>query len=287
MPFTSAANTGTTEMDFISSIVQEELVRASKLRATVRDYSSMADKGIKSIDLPRFDAHFTAPAAQNPDGATAAAEKTVDFAVDTIDLDDWTNLNYIIPDRVSQQTRINLEAELAASAGKAYGNYLDDQIIVQLKLASASAPDHLVQMTGASNLVITLAYLVKARKLLNIQNVSENDRFCLLSPEQEEAMLNLDNFIDASKYGGRQALLDGEIGRIYGMTVIVHNGLSGAEAIIYQREAVGIAVQQEVKFESRRSDLALQRTEYSFAMGMGQAVLENGVKQVFLNSTGA
>lgn len=290
MAFTSAANTGPTEMDFISSIVQEELIRSAKLRPTVTDYSSMADKGIKSIDIPRFDTHFANPVVQNPDGETPAAESTLAFDVDTIDLNDWTNLHYRIPDRVSQQTRINLEAELAASAGKTYGNYLDDQIIAQLRLAAdgtGGLPDHRIQLSGGTNDEITLADITTARMLLNKANVSENDRFLLVSPEQEKAMLDLDNFVRANEYGSREALIEGEIGRVYGMRVIVHNGLNPAEAIAYQKGACGIAVQQEVKFESRRSDLALQRTEYSFAMGMGQTVLEQGVKQVLLNSTGA
>lgn len=288
--FTSAANTAATEMDVISSIVQEELVQASLLRPTVLDYSSMAQKGIKSIDLPRFDAATSlSPAAQNADGVTETAGQTVNFPVDTIDLSDWTSIPYEIPDRVSQQSMINLEAELAKSAGKRYGEYMDDQIIVKLRLAadgSASLPDHKLDLDGTDGTnaatAITLAAIAKARRLLNRQNVPQSERFLVIPPEQEEVLINLDNFRNADKYGAREALLQGEIGQIYGFRVIVHNGLASNEACAYHKEAVAVAVQQEVRFETRRATLKLQKTEYSFAMGMGQTVLSEGRKQVHL-----
>ena len=77
----TTTQTGTTQMDFIMSIVQEELIRSAKLRPTVVDLSSQADKGVQNIDIPRFDSHFSAPSALNPDGVTPTASKTVDFAV--------------------------------------------------------------------------------------------------------------------------------------------------------------------------------------------------------------
>jgi N4-gp56 family major capsid protein len=288
--FTSASNTGVTEDQVIASIVQEELIQASMLRPTVTDLSSFADKGVKAIDWPRFDASTSlGPAAQNPDGVTENAGQTVDFAVDTLNLNDWTSIPYEIPDRVSRQTRINLEAELARSAGRRYGEYMDDQIIVQLRLAAdgtGSLPDHEIDLDGAdaqgTASAITLDGIAKARRLLNRANVPQSDRFMVIPPEQEQVLIGLDNFRNADKYGSREALLSGEIGQIYGFRVIVHNGLNSNEACMYHRSAVAVAVQQEVKFETRRATLKLQKTEYSFALGMGQQVLDEGRRQVHM-----
>lgn len=281
--FTSAANTGTTEMDVISSIVQDELKRSAKLRPTITDRSDMAMKGVKSIDLPRFDSSFAGPQPQNPDGVTETAGQTLDFAVDTIDLNDWTSIVYKIPDRVSQQTMINLEGELAASAGKDYGNYVDDQIIAQLRLAAVAQQIGIEDNdTPALGAKLVLEDISKARRLLNRANVSQDDRYMLVPPEMEEDIINLDNFRNADKYGSREALLQGEVGQIYGFRVIVHNGLAANEAIAYHKTACAVAVQQEVRFETRRLPLGLQATEYSFAMGMGQVVLDSGKRQVYL-----
>lgn len=282
--FTSAANTGATEMDVISSIVQEELIQASLLRPTVVDLSSMASKGVKSIDWPRFDtASSLSPAAQNVDGVTETAGQTVNFEVDTLNLSDWTSIPYEIPDRVSTQSMINLEAELAKSAGRRYGEYLDDQIIAQLRLASSSAPDHEIGFgsdTSGVGADISLDDIAKARKLLNRANVPQSDRYLVIPPEQERVLIGLDNFRNADKYGSRDALLKGEIGEIYGFRVIVHNGLNSNEVLAYHKTACAVAIQQEVKFETRRATLKLQKTEYSFAMGMGQKVLDEGRRNI-------
>ena len=285
----TTANTGPTEMDLILSIVQEELIRKAKLRPTVVDLSSQAEKGLKSIEIPRYDSHFANPAAQNPDGETATATQTVDFDTDVLDLDKWVTLPYDIPDRISRQSRVNLEAELAGSAGRTFGKYIDDELIVALRAAAdgtGGLPDHRIQLSGGTNDEITLEDITEARRLLNVADVSEDDRVLLVSPDQEKVMLNIDNFIKANEYGSREGLLDGEIGRVFGFRVMVHNGLASAEAIAYQKQAVAYAMQKDMMFESRRATLGLQKTEYAFSAGWGTVTLEQGVKQVLLNSTG-
>ncbi len=283
----TTTQTGTLEMDLILSVVQEELIRAGKLPATVRDLSSSVEKGLKSIDIPRYDTHFNNPAAQNADGTTPVASQTVDFAVDSLDLDKWVTLPYEIPDRISQQSRVNLEAELAASAGRTFAKYIDDELIVALRAASAATPDHITQLQGGTNDEITLDNIAEARELLNKADVNESDRFLVISPTQERIMLNIENFIKANEYGSRDALLNGEVGKVFGFRVMVHNGLADAEAIAYQRDAVAMAMQKSIKFESRRAQLGLQKTEYAFSAGWGTVTLEQGVKQVLMNSTGA
>jgi N4-gp56 family major capsid protein len=286
-PFTAAANTGATEMELILSIVQEELVRSGKLLPTVRDFSASVEKGVKSIEIPRFDSHFANPAAQNPDGATATAFQTVNFDVDVLPLDKWVTLPYAIPDRVSMQTRIQLEAELAASAGKTFGRYMDDEIIAKLRLAadgSGTLPNHVQNFSGQDG-KIEIADIAKARMLLNRAHVSEQDRYLLISPEQESKMLSIPNFIRADQYGAREALLDGEIGRVMGFRVMAHTGLLATEAIAYQKQAVGYAVQKGIKYETKRDDLRLQRDQVAFSAGWGTVLLERGVKQVHLSET--
>lgn len=282
--FTSAANTGVTEMDVIASIIQDELIQASVLRPTVTDLSSMATKGVKQIDWPRIDASTSfAPSAQNPDGVTENAGQTVNFEVDSLTLSDWSAIVYEIPDRVSTQSMVNLEAELAKSAGRRYGEYMDDQIIAQLRLASSASPDHELGLgsdTTGVGTAIGLDDIAKARMKLNRANVPQNDRFFVIPPEMERTLIGLDNFKNADSYGSREALLKGEIGEVYGFKVIVHNGLNSNEALAYHKSACAVAVQQEVKFETNRASLKLQKTEYSFALGMGQKVLDEGRRNI-------
>jgi len=285
-PVTSAFATSATENDVILSIVQDELLREAKLRPTVIDLSSQVSKGDKSVSVPKFSASFAGPAAQNPDGLTATEYQSPTFDVDTIDLDKWQTLPYRVPDRVSMQTKMPLEAELARSAGQQMGIYVDDQIIAQLRLASTATPDHNIDLDGSaasgSATALTLEGISKARELLNRQNLPSSDRWLVIPPELEKDLIDLDQFRNADKYGSREAILEGEIGKIYGFRVMVHNGLNANEACAYHRSAVGIAMQMEIKFETQRAEVTLQATDYAFSLGMGDTVMDGGRRQVYM-----
>ena len=285
---TSAGSTAATENDVILSIVQDELLRAAKLRPTVMDLSSQVSKGDKSVDVPKFTTSFTGPADQNPDGETTTDFQAPVFGVNALALDVWKNLPYRVPDRVSTQTVIALEAELAKSAGTAMGNFIDDRIIARLRTASTT-PDHDRALDGgatggAGPTDISLAGISTARQLLNRANVPDNDRWLVIPPEQEKALIDLDNFTNANQYGSREGLLEAEIGKIYGFRVMVHNGLAANEACAYHKSAVAIAMQREIKFESQRADVRLQATDYSFSLGMGDQVMDGGKRQVYMHS---
>jgi len=285
-PVTSAFATAATEMELILSIVQDELDRNSFLRPTVMDLSAQATKGVKSVDVPKFTSSFSGPTTQNPDGLTETEFQSPVFGVDSIALNKWVNLPYRVADRVSTQTMLSLEAELAKSAGSKMGIYIDDQIIIRLKQASAAAPDHLRGLGGGTTAgvgaAITLEAISTSRQLLNRSNVPQQDRWLVVPPEQEKALIDLDNFRNADKYGSRDALIRGEIGEIYGFRVLVHNGLAANEALAYHKNSVAVAVQKEVKFESQRADVRLQATDYSFSMGMGDAVLNDGKMNIYM-----
>lgn len=283
------STTAATERDLVLSIVQDELNRNNFLRPTIMDLSSQAVKGAKTIDVPKFTSGMPAPQAQNADGLTPVDLQAAVFSVDTITLNKWQNLAYRVPDRQSMQSAIAVEAELAKSAGARMGEYIDDQIIANLRLASAAAPDHDRALDGgvlggAGATEITLAGISKARELLNRANVPQTDRWLVIPPEQEKALIDLDNFRNADKYGSREALLKGEIGEIYGFRVMVHNGLSSNEACAYHSSCSAVAVQQEISFESQRADVTIQATDYSFKLGMGDTVLDGGKRQVYMHS---
>jgi len=279
----SANSTAATEREIILSIVQDELLRASMLRPTVTEYP--ANPGEKSVSIPKFSASFDGPADINTDGATVSDFQDIAFAVDTIDLTEHKAIPYRITDRASLQSSVNVKAEAAKSAGKQMGIYMDDQIIARLREASAATPDHKIDLDGAAvagvATALTLDGITEARRLLNVQNLN-SERWMVLSPDLEKDLLDLDQFRNAEKYGSREALLNGEIGRVYGFRVMVHNGVSSNEAFAYEKEAVGIAVQQEVKFEEQRADVRLQATDYAFTMLMGSVVLDGGKKVVHL-----
>lgn len=278
---TSSANTGSTEATLIAKIVQDALNDAAMLRPTVTDYSALASEGLKQIEIPKWSSGLSGPAAQNADGATTTDFQAATFATDTISLDQHVNLPYALPDRVKTQNVLNLEAQLAKEAGEQMAIWFDDKIITELKLVSTSSPDHYVALGNGST--VQLSDIANARMLLNKQNVPQTERYLLISPEQEKAMLALDNFIRADQYGAREGLLNGEIGRVFGFTVMVHNRLNSDDVLAYHKSHVGFAIQQGVRFEKQRGSVQILRDEYSFSALAGFEVMDGGKRGVWMD----
>jgi hypothetical protein len=101
--------------------------------------------------------------------------------------------------------------------------------------------------------------------------------------DQERFMLAIDNFISAEKYGSNEPIMNGEIGRVYGMRVIVHTGFDN-EACFWHPSAVGYAIQAGTRFQSQ-PDLANLATRYSLDYIAGFEVLDGGKRQVQISET--
>lgn len=281
--FTSAANTGATEAELIARIVQTNLMEKAVVMNTANDLSNLIGNGAKSVDVPRFElgptGRFGDPDDQNPDGETDVSCKTVVLDTDTILLDKWKNLAYAVPDRLKIQSSVPLEAELAKQAGKDFALYMDSEVVAQYQ----ALPNSIV-MTGAidsvtGNATLSLSDITEGRRQLDLQNVDKQGRYLIISPSQEKAMLNIDNFIKADEYGSREALLNGEVGRVFGMPVIVSNNMNQDEAFMVQKECVAYAIQKNVEFETERH-VKTKKTTYSYFAGWGLTTTYGGVKGI-------
>jgi len=282
---TSAANVGVTEMELIASIVEENRLANTVLMNTTEDRSNLLQPGIKSLELPRFHAtdsagfrRFGDPDTQNPDGETPVALKTVTLDVDIINLNQWKNLSYRLPDRVVAQNRVNLISEFAAQAGKDMARYMDESVrVVYATLTQAVTYDGPADADiPALTATISLSNIAQARLILDKQYVSSMNRFLIISPAQEKAIIKMDNFVNADQYGSREALLNGEVGRIYGFTVIKSTLLADDESYAVHKHCVNTAMQKALDYETQRADVTIRATDYSFAVGWGLTLMDGG-----------
>lgn len=70
----------------------------------------------------------------------------------------------------------------------------------------------------------------KARVALDKGNVPAEGRFLIVSPEFYAVLLGDPRFVDASKYGTNAGILNGEVGRIVGFSVVVSNTIPAGTA---------------------------------------------------------
>ena len=272
-----------TSKALISSVVQETLKQEMVLLPTIMDMSSQVLPGAKSVDFPRRGEFAAESKAEN----TAYTKQVITFAADSLLLNKHEGVFVSIEKIGSLQSAVDVRAEVIKEMGKELSLQLDKDLLVQIKLASAAAPDHRVQFANTPTDTIQQTDLLEARRLLNVAKVPMADRTLLVPPDQEKALLSIADFVRADTYAASvPALQNGELGRLYGMTVIMHTELVAAEFLVYHKSHVAFARQLDLVFDTDKdlensAELMLMEQIY------GTKVLDSGKRAVWFNATGA
>lgn len=218
-----------TKNDLIVAMVQKELKFSAMLAGLVTDVSAFAVKGAKSIEFPKLSS-FT---VSNRAFGVAGSESVVADTTDALPLDKNAYLSYIIDTKSAIQSSINWEMETAKRGASAHGRYVDEKIIEVLNLVGTP-----VGIAGD----ITKAIVLEMRKKLKKANADMNQVALVVSADQESKLLNIDEFTKADMFGS-PVLITGMIGRVFGIPVIVHNGLADGEFFMFEKTGVALGFQ--------------------------------------------
>lgn len=281
------ANIGITEVTAasearIAQLVQSFLIQESMLLGKVTDYSFLSTPGAKSVSLPKSPG-FNA-VLDKAENTSAVLDDTNAFSVDTISLNKHKYIQWLVEDFADTQAKVNVVQNHLMQAAKQLALQIDLDVIVQLKLGSAAAPDHLIKYIDTVTNVIARGDILAARALVVGQHLNPRECNIAVSPGKEAQLLNITDFIDASKYGNSEAIQNGEIGKIYGMPVMIHSGLSAEETLVWHPSACGFASQiaPRVKSEYELKELG---TRYSIDTVYGVKVLDAGKRNVEISET--
>jgi len=261
----------------VASIVQQTLKEKSMLLGTITDYSRFATPGADAVKIPRRDQFAAANKAENTD--LTAQEMT--FSADTISL----NLHKAIYAKLERiagvQANVNVQAEIITEMAAEHALQVDKDIYTELKLASASGPDHRIAFANATSL--GKADIIEARKLLNSGNVPMDARFLAVNPLHEAELLAIAEFVEADKYGSSEGLVNGELGRLFGFRVVMSTVVEDNNVVAYHSSAVGYAGQLAPEFRSD-FDLKSASDEYLLHQIYGVEVLDSGKRQILLGT---
>lgn len=273
--------------DILFQDVQAYLVQEAVIVGTITDLTPRVKRGEKSVKVPRFSGLTVADVKQ--DGSEAAAGgMTADQ--DTLVLSSFKEVPEYIYEAADLESAVDLKAQFLDAAPRVLANHIEGDIYAELKQASATAPDHIIQMSenfnGGTNNAPSLSDVQSAGLLLDKANVPRSDRYFLVSNEIKVHLLGKTEIQDASKSGTNSALINGEFARLFGFIMVVSNVVPAAECVAYHRTAAAFAMQKQVEYieEDQRSkgrEFIAVRTKY------GQKVLDAGIRCVLLNETGA
>jgi N4-gp56 family major capsid protein len=278
---------GTTEVSatskaIVDSLAQKYLVQESKMLPLLSNYSNLVVKGASSIKLPRSGGFSVASKSEN----TSADASVITYAADTINLNRHRYVQFLLEDFASGQASVDVVSDALLKASKDLALDVDTFLIsVLIAGASTSAPDHVIQYTDATNEDIELGDILNARKLLIDQNIDPRECVMAIGSGQERNALKISDFIDASKYGSNQPIMNGEIGMVYGLKVVVHTGLTASNrTIFFHPTAAGYAFAQPARAQNFY-DLKELGQRWSLDTIYGAAILDAGKRVVVIEET--
>lgn len=259
----------------VSSIVQETLIQNSVVIPLVWNFTAQVRPGMDRIDIARFDT----PTVETVTEGTDLTEFDSTIVTDKLTLEINEAIHFAITDRANVQDKVNVIAQVTRDAARSMAAAVDDAIITQLIDVSTATPDHAVQYAGGGAAFIAQTDILEARRLLNVANVPMSDRFILINPDNEKALLLIPDFVRADQYGRiPSALMNGELGTLYGMPVFMSTSAvldtgGFSQTIVFHRTHVAYATQITSRFDQDRNIVKLQ-DEFTLSMLYGTEVLD-------------
>jgi hypothetical protein len=205
--------------------------------------------------------------------------ETVTESNTNLTVNTWRYSAIAVETYTAKATNRDLLASYAGKMGFALGLAHDDVL--------AGLPDNFSQTVGT--LAVDLSYedFLRARQYLDDANAPTEDRHIVISPAQEEGMLQLDHFINAdySRVNGETASRKdrGFVGSWLGIDVHKSTNVEGSNAAghdnaLLQREAIATAVQLKPRVH-REFDINYLATKVALEQvdGSGEIRDDHGV----------
>lgn len=219
----------------IVPLVQKSLLEEAKLFNTVTNASMYASKGAVSVSVPRF-SDFTV--VERVLGAPADAAKLTD-AKDLISLNKIGYIAWLEDSSDIYQSTIEYRIEASMRAAKAQAKFVDQTIVTALNTVASLSVD------GAVPAAITEAKILAMREHIISKGGDIENCTLAIGLGVEKDMLQIANFIDASKYGNGN-IENGVIGKVFGVKVMVSRLITSTQAYLYDKEGLAIAMQREM-----------------------------------------
>jgi hypothetical protein len=261
--------------DLIVAMVQQKLIESAVLAPTLTNVSSFAKPGLSNVEFP-YSTYFSV-SKKTTKVATSAQELT--YSTDVIPLNQHAYVKWIIESKAQIQSAVNLEVDALENAALAHAEDFDKYLYSLLFAAGTN-----VAFTGAGT-KIAAADIVDARKIIKASKVRnfQGNVFLALNSAEEASMLKIADFVDASKYGSNAPVLNGEIGQVYGIKVLVTESVDAGKPVMYHKESLYWALQKAPTFMSQ-DDLDNIGKKYLLDQLYGAKAMKSGALNVHFNA---
>jgi N4-gp56 family major capsid protein len=248
------ASTTTTLNDLLPQIVAEALFVASErsiMRGLVKNYTIGAQQG-KTITVPIYPLQTAAGLTEG----TAASP--ADVSTDGVTL---TVAEVGLATQITDLARISSASNIVSDIGRLFGEAIARKIDLDLTALFDSFSTNVV---GTDSSALSAATIFQAVAKLKSAGVPSTDIACVLHPAVAyDLKSNLTNTFGNPNAGDLQneAMRQGYVGQLAGIPVfetsnIANTGTTGDyKCGVFHRDAIGLAMMQDIKIESQRQSL--------------------------------
>jgi len=242
----SANNLTETKSELIGSLVQRELINAASLTPFLEDLSSLAVKGVSSISIPKLSS-FTVQ--DRGFGSTATDNTPLTDSKDTINLSNNKIVKWGYDAADAMQSSIDYQIKAAERASSAHGRNINSEIVSLWEAVAG------LNINGGTPADITAENILTFRKFLMDNGADMSLVNFIVGTDSEKVLLGLPEF---SRYdvrgGGAAPIVNGTIGSVYGIPVIVNTSIKDGQAFMVEKSGSAIAIQRAAKY-GEQSDL--------------------------------
>lgn len=216
----------------------KDIIKAAKKRMYFEQFAKVIEvpAGNKDVAQPIFTSNLSMTDSKSEGAARTMTEITNLNAV--VFTPTSANFGVRIADEVLLTSQVNVIEHAKDQLAYDMADTIDAAIATAIAAASSPAATlYGGDATGPSSLAagdtFTMALLIKARKYLikNNWKPEPNRPFVLFVDANAEEALYLDNsglFVDASKYGSNEVIMNGEIGKVLGVRIVVTENVPSA-----------------------------------------------------------
>lgn len=272
-----------TRTEILAEEIQRALRKDTVIWPLARDLSSRLRPGQRYTTIPRSVGRSVGDITNS---GIELADSTTSYLKDTLEINKFKTVYDYIYDVDQAWSSVNLVDDFYVEAAPAMAEKLEADLVAAMVAAgtthpeSADANPNYFQLADAddqanANQRFSLNQLSSIGQSMDEAKVPKSGRIAALSPKQAHLMRTEDGIQDASKFGNNNAVVNGELARLYGFIIVESQNLTSNQVLCFHSDAIVKAMMKDVTVDEERQS-SKKRTFVSMDAHYGVRVIRNG-----------
>lgn len=272
-----------TREEILAQDIQRALRKTSVAWNLARDLSGRLRPGQRYTTIPRS---VGRPVGDMDNSGTELADSATSYLKDTLELDKFKTVYDYVYDVDQTYSAVDLVDDFYVEAAPALAEQMEADLVAEMVAAGGTKPEsgganpNKFQLAGTdsdsnANQAITITQLSKIAQEMTEAKIPKSNRFAMLSPKQVHELRIQDGIQDASKFGNNNAVVNGEIARLEGFTILESQDLTSNQVLCFHSDAIVKAMAKAVTVDEERQS-SKKRTFASMDAIYGTRVIRDG-----------